>query len=502
MLLSLSSTAWGQFSFQEISGLDNGMVRVSGDGKVVVGSVVSKGIRQAARWSPTTGITVLGSLPGGDTSSGAFGVSFDGNVIVGQASSANGTEAFRWTVASSMVGLGDLPGSGSFSSIGFGVSADGSVVVGHSTRSWPVSRAFRWTAATGITDLGDLLGGANVSSASAVTPDGSVIVGRGLSAVTQEAFRWTAVTGFVGLGHLPGGSGSQANAVSADGKVVVGMGVNARGDFEAFRWTQGGGMVGLGSINPLDFASSAAGVSADGTVIVGIGSGAADFNGEAFVWFPSGIRDLRKYLLANGVTAVQGWRLVEASSISADGKTLCGIGLNPQGKGAVWLAHIEVDNTPPAPPPPDQTETFVPTGITVSTGVQVTGGVAQIQASDNAYLTIQTTGNSAILMPIFGQASRATASELRFSVESATEGASTRQEITLYDWMARQWVSVNTRTLTSSDSTTEVRITDRPSRFIDPVTLRLQSRVTLTPSGGRKAKTKIRVDRVAWTRVP
>ena len=74
-----------------------------------------------------------------------------------------------------------------------------------------------------------------------------ISVGIGLGAIgvacnAQAAF-------FQGLGDLPGGSfSSQASGLSADGSVVVGSGVSAKSQ-EAFRWTQQTGMVGLGVLS-------------------------------------------------------------------------------------------------------------------------------------------------------------------------------------------------------------------------------------------------------------
>lgn len=502
-LLLLTSSGAAQFSFQGIGDFGSGVVSISSDGRIVAGSTMVNGISKSALWTPTTGTVQLGNLPGGGSGSSAFGISFDGSVIVGNGSSANGVEAFRWTATNGMVGLGDLPGSGAFTSDALGVSADGGVIVGQSRRSFPAIRAFRWTAATGMTELGDLPGGANFSTAWAVSPEGGVVVGSSSSAAGEEAFYWTQTTGMLSLGDLPGGGvNSRALAVSPNGKVVVGIGTSANGQ-EAFRWTQAGGMVGLGSLNPFDFASRASGVSADGNVVVGIGSGVSDFNGEAFVWFPgTGMLNLRDYLLAHGITAVQGWKLTDASSVSADGRTLCGIGVNPQGQSEGWVAHIEIDNTLPPSPPVDTTEVLTPTGFSVLSGTLVSGGVTQLQSSDNTYLTVRSIGQAPMQISLTGRASRSNASELRFTIEAAAEGSTTRQEVALFDFMAGTWVPLNTKTATTTDTTVEVRTTDRPTRFLEPGTLRVQARVTFVPSGGRKVTTRGRVDRVFWTRTP
>ena len=141
--------------------------------------------------------------------------------------------------AASFSGLGDLPG-GSFSSNATAVSADGSVVVG-SSRSSNGLEAFRWEAGN-MVGLGTLSSGFFSSTANGVSADGSVVVGHSNTGLFgTEAFRWEAGN-MVGLGHLTGGGVfSFAHDVSDNGSVVVGFSVDP--NEEAFRW-EAGNMVG------------------------------------------------------------------------------------------------------------------------------------------------------------------------------------------------------------------------------------------------------------------
>jgi probable HAF family extracellular repeat protein len=139
----------------------------------------------------------LGNLPGGDFESFGFGVSGDGSVIFGASGSASGVETFRWTAQGDMVGLGDLPG-GAVESDPYDISADGSIIVGAGTTALG-KEAFLWTSDGGMQNLRELLiaGGATglagwtLTQASAMSADGSTIVGFGRNpAGNQEA--WVA----------------------------------------------------------------------------------------------------------------------------------------------------------------------------------------------------------------------------------------------------------------------------------------------------------------------
>ena len=133
----------------------------------------------------------LGFLPG-FMSSEARGVNADGKVVVGFGASPS-EQAFRWTAASGMVGLGFLPGGNLSSAIG--VNANGKVVVGSARDASGAFQAFRWTRATRMQSVLTLLLAAKVvtmavgwrlTSANAVSADGTVIVGDGVDPLGQS----------------------------------------------------------------------------------------------------------------------------------------------------------------------------------------------------------------------------------------------------------------------------------------------------------------------------
>jgi probable HAF family extracellular repeat protein len=271
----------------------------------VLGVLLAAGHASGAYFLP------LGDVPGRAISSAAYDLSADSSVVVGTSGTdlwLGGVEPFRWTTGGGTVGLGNLTDTSNAYHTGgaSAVSADGSIIVGGSR-----GEAFRWTSNTGMIGLGDPPGGENYSSASDVSADGSVVVGYGGSANGAEAFRWTSSTGMLLLGDLPGGSFySSATDVSADGSVVVGFGSGTNGQ-EPFRWTSSGGMIGLGVLPAHDFFSTASGVSADGSVVVG------ESGSEAFRWTGEGGMVGLGYLSGHTLGSV-------ANDVSADGSLIVG----------------------------------------------------------------------------------------------------------------------------------------------------------------------------------
>src|SRR4029453_15628695 len=177
-----------------------------------------------------------GDLIGGDTNSSAYAISNDGTTVVGSSSALLDFEAFRWTQTLGMVSLGDLATGGSESSA-YAVSGNGSVAAGYGTTGTGIEAA-SWTSPLFLpTGLGTLSGANPTSQANGISANGTVIVGQTTTTAGNEAFMWTSGGGMVSLGDFPtGGTNSTATAISDDGSVIVGAGLHAGPIGEAFRW--------------------------------------------------------------------------------------------------------------------------------------------------------------------------------------------------------------------------------------------------------------------------
>lgn len=235
-----------------------------------------------------------------------------GVVVVGDADGVG----FRWTLSEGLELLADIVPSA--------LTADGSAIVGYGDTP-DGTRAFRWSSGTGAA-IGTLVG-FDASVGTDVSHDGAVLVGYAVGGLSDEAFRWTAGGGMEALGALTTGASSHAYGVSGDGSVVVGFSGSNDGD-RAFRWTTSGGMASLGVV-PGGIASAAAGISADGAVIVGYST---TLEGDrAFRWRADmGMTSLG--VLADGATSY-------ANGVSADGAVVVGRSDTPDGSRAFrWSA--------------------------------------------------------------------------------------------------------------------------------------------------------------------
>ena len=322
---------------------NSGALGVSANGRVAVGL---SGLRlfedTSIRWTPEDGLEDLGWLF--TSPSYMWGASGTGRVLVGHSLGPRGLEGHIWTRETGMVGIDDLPGGNHSSALG-SVSRDGTIMGGVASDELG-GVAILWTHADGFLIIGELPGGGYHASVQDITPDGQRAVGRSqIAGGTDGAFLWTPEQGMVALGDLQGGDlGSAAYDISADGKVIVGKAVNSDLYKEAFRWTEEGGMVGLGDLPGSRFQSTARACNADGSVIVGDGLGFDNDGGgnrKAFIWTEEdGMRPLVEVLETDYGVETGGWILLNATDISADGRTIVGWGYNPEGTVEGFVAYL------------------------------------------------------------------------------------------------------------------------------------------------------------------
>jgi len=275
----------------------------------VVGDSLSSQGREAMRWSAAGGIEGLGMFDG-NAFNVANAASFDGSVIVGVTVDPGvGGQALRWTAETGLVGIG---GYGAL-----GVSGDGEVIVGFEDA--------RWVGGTGPQSFGQLADGTVMVFARDTSSDGSVVVGE---ANGERIALWTAIDGLSVLGQ------GAAWGVSADGTVMVGRLDDFSGHQEAFLWSEAGGFFPLGRL-PGTLNSYANAVSADGSVVVGRS------DRTPFIWTEeSGMQDLQALLESQSGIDLSGWNLWDARDISYDGRTIVGVGTNPDRDTEGWVVVI------------------------------------------------------------------------------------------------------------------------------------------------------------------
>ncbi|MFZ4573136.1 MAG: GC-type dockerin domain-anchored protein [Phycisphaerales bacterium] len=363
---AIAPSALGQVTFEPLGDLPGGGAYseawgLSSSGEVVVGASVVGGsgfslVLDGLLWTQESGAQPLFGTTTGP-SARAHGASADGSIVAGVADygafNPLGSQAFVWSASSGMTLIGDLPGGSAPRGVARGISDDGTVVVGIGESALG-TQAWRYHVPSGVfTPLNDLAGGAAECYAYAVSDDGRVAVGIGRVANGTRAARWVDAGQPQNLETLPNAAGfepnSAAEAVNADGSVVVGWSrsTNSPQGAEAFLWRQGQGLIGLGDLPTGAFQSWAYGVSADGSVVVGRASIAGPCGpfgcgseGRAFIWdAANGMRDLQQ-LATDAGADLTGWKLTEARAVSADGRVITGNGFNPSGAGEAWRLSL------------------------------------------------------------------------------------------------------------------------------------------------------------------
>ncbi len=217
---------------------------ISGDGRHVVGlGWTSQGTADAyaSQWSEGSGLRVVDNSPQVGDSSRANGVNYDGSVVVGW-QDGNGRQGSVW-----VNGVQELifDNGGNAAQEALAVSGDGTWVTGYGIGGFfgPPGEAYRYNTVTDTYETIPNLavGGGRTMGATAITDDGSMIVGGTWPlgpAFFGSAFVWTEDAGTVsftdfldanGVAYPVGYNFAFASAMSSDGEWIAGWGDGGAG---------------------------------------------------------------------------------------------------------------------------------------------------------------------------------------------------------------------------------------------------------------------------------
>ncbi len=225
----------------------------------------------------------------------------------------------------------------------YGINQDGSLAVGllylpqlcqASAGTWDLSNGGQASV------LPNMFGNDKTSTrANAVNADGSVIVGW-QDQLTGERIAAKWVNGVEELILTDAGFGinGEAQAVSADGNAIVGGNYGYLGH-DAWIWTHAAGVQPIG--RPSRESFTAVDVSDDGKTVVGFTS-----HSRPFVWRAGkGTFYFLDFLRSRGAVVPDGFRMIAATTISADGNIVYGWGFNADSLVEMFKAEL---NTPAA----------------------------------------------------------------------------------------------------------------------------------------------------------
>ena len=320
-------------------------VRVSADGNTVASVVYSPLLvpgaapRSAVVWTEAGGTQVIAQDLFAISSEYFVptGISADGNTVFGDQwmwNRATGVQSLSQTLRSLATNAGYFFGS---QILIFSSSQNGSVVTG--IVEDPINNRkdyFLWQVGSPQLQIlpTNAQFGPDYYRFHAISGNGLVVGGSVQRPAPQFGSRYAAVlvTGAGSTAISTQSSGCNFTGVwdlNFDGSVAVGTQETSACNMAAFRWTPSGGLAVFGPSGSAAYACDAT-----GDVVVGdyINFGVAGT--KPFLWTPTlGFRDLQSELVArwNLGGALQGWTLLSATDVSADGRVIVGTARNPAG---------------------------------------------------------------------------------------------------------------------------------------------------------------------------
>ena len=344
-----------------VGGQSNFVRAISADGRLAAGGAILSGAsvcdsQQGYTWSRGDGIQPFAAV--GECVTSVFDMDAAGETIVGSGAPTNPLRGYYWTEDAGFIEIPQIfedRGRTFFNpeTTRLRVTGDGSAVIGTGFRiasgiPSSGSQPFRWTPSEGYEFL-DLPAPGAAGLPNGVNVDGSVIVGSTTTSSGDGASIpaiWTADGSVRNIARPPASRTGFFRDVTPDGRVLIGGGRLEDSNVpRSFSWTEDNGWFDLG-----DFPAGGTGgfplaVSDDGSVIVG-GYTLFGFGGRAYIWTEDqGIQDLNEVARGLGIDLL-GWTLTQATAISADGRTIAGVGTNPSGVDDSWVLVLESSSCP------------------------------------------------------------------------------------------------------------------------------------------------------------
>jgi hypothetical protein len=120
--------------------------------------------------------------------------------------------------------------------------------------------------------------------------------------------------------------------------------------------------------------------------------------------------------------------------------------------------------------------------VTLFRGAALSGGISNLGDSDDSYLVIRpgvvfASSDYPVQAILSATAPTASPSGLRFLLEAKASAANVNQRIELFDFSTGQYVVVDQRTATLSDSITQYTVPANQPDFVDPTTLSIKARI-------------------------
>jgi uncharacterized membrane protein len=346
---------------------------ISADGASIVGTcntATTNQLGEGVHWrksGATWGVMSLGvpSTPLGALNSPAQSIARDKTVIVGETSfgppTGPGIDTQAYASQANVFKM--LPMlAGDVAELAYGTMQVGSVIVGFgsSTAGYAAARPLVWLGsfnagwtvhrlnnsggmANALSNSGhELVGWVRPPSADPTIPAGSARQGV-VWARQGGSFHSFWLMSLAGENHQ-----GEALGISTAGDFAVGYSGTLGKKYEPVFWRLAvtGQPTSVHAIPLLAGFSlgRATSVSSLGKRIVGFCTQvlpSGDVTYDAFVWDAAkGTQSLRNILLKAGVKTAASWKSLAATSISDDGKTICGYGTDPQGRDHAWAAMV------------------------------------------------------------------------------------------------------------------------------------------------------------------
>jgi hypothetical protein len=259
----------------------------------------------------------------------------------------------------------------------------------------------------------------------------------------------------------------------------------------------------VSATGPVNFGSVPVGMSADMALTV-------SNIGNTALWTTNGIANLNYSLAASGdVSAPSGSFSAAAGASGNNHMVLLDTATPGMKSGSVTVNSNDPDS--PATTLNYTGEVYVevlPNSYTLFRGSTLSGGMSDLYSSDDSRWVLRpgavfTNSEYPVQLILNGNSPSNAATILRFILESHSGAPNINQKLFLYNYNSLQFEEMDSRTMSTADSTITVTVSSNASRFIDPITGAMQAKIACRANGAVFTYPwQARLDKAVWTVTP
>jgi hypothetical protein len=139
-----------------------------------------------------------------------------------------------------------------------------------------------------------------------------------------------------------------------------------------------------------------------------------------------------------------------------------------------------------------------PTSFSVTDATVGSGGLAELQTSNNQRMTINRTLLTGPMVDVVGAAPNTPLTSLKFRLESSSPSSGPGVSVYFWNYVTNSWNLVGSSPLSGSDTAVTVEVTSNVNDYVDPTTKQIKARASYSTNTRSARSMAVSIDQFRW----